>query len=286
MRPVVLLALAALLLAAPPALAKGELEAGAIVICGPSGCTPIDDQRTLNGVAMLPFGEVPAVAGDPPAASPYYELRWAGDGARFAWLVVDPGAVRPESSVGSSRGSDWYRLADVYRDSLAKTVQGLEPYPAPQLTKVYLDERQAPSVDPYLGLLGLGAEAYDPAASTPRITVGLVTGQPTPWTQDGSIAELVFAPEEDVLLVDGRWYEVPADLATRIERDAGLEPVPAPAEAPAPAERTSTPPVAASDDDGGPWSLVAALVIGAVALGSALVLYRRRTPGRHVPRGA
>jgi hypothetical protein len=284
MRRVVPLALAALLLTAPPALAKGELEAGQVVICGPSGCGPFDDTGSLRWLTGLMYAENPIERQAAPVSS-YYELRWTGPqvepGARpIAWVAPDAGAIASSRFIGNS-AVRWFPLAGGVAGAVDTAAGDLEPFPAPTLTRVYVGDNEAPETAPYTALLG----PLQPRADTPTadLVIGLVTAGPTPWTMPSSYAELDYSTEADAVAFDGTWYEAPAGLAERIERDAGLQqPEASPA---APAAQPEPAAVVANDDDDGPWSLVAALTIGAVALGVALALLRRRAPG-HVPRGA
>jgi hypothetical protein len=282
MRRLLVLAFAVGLLVAPSALAKGELEAGAIAVCGPGGCRPVDDGGLLGALAGYAFEELPLVAGDPAPPAPYYELRFRDEAGAIGWLVLEPGSIRPAESQ-SSLDPPWYRLARVYREALTELTRGLEPYPTPTFTAAYVGERRVADAAPYIGLLAVNAGTHEPNSKTPRLTVALVTEQPTPWTlwgaHGGSAAPLEYASDEEAILVDGSWYEVPQKLALLIEQDANTTA--------AAADLNPPPAMAASDSDsGGPWSLIAALTVGALALAAGLILLRRQRTGGDLPRRA
>jgi hypothetical protein len=284
MRRLLVLAFAVGLLVAPSALAKGELEAGAIAVCGPGGCRPVDDGGLLGALAGYALEELPLVAGDPAPPAPYYELRFRDEAGAIGWLVLNPGSIRPAESQ-ASLDPPWYRLARVHREALTELTRGLEPYPTPTFTAVYVGERQVEDAAPYIGLLAIDAEAHEPNSETPRLTVALVTEQPTPWTlwgaHGGSAAPLEYASDNHTILVDGSWYTVPQKLALLIEQDASTNTTAAAADLKPP------PATGASDSDsGGPWSLIAPLTVGALALAAALILLRRQRTGGDLPRRA
>ena len=141
---------------------------------------------------------------------------------------------------------------------------------------------------PYLALVGSLPEGTYPSAKTPRVSLDLVTAEPSPWTPRGARVQLSYAPEEQVILGDTGWRQVPPELAALIERDsvtlAPSEPVagPEPAAPRAPAAATG-------GTDGLPWGLGAALAAGMlalVALATALSAVRRyrSSPGATTPR--
>ena len=279
MKRLLMLGLALALVVPATAAAKGELEMGSVMICGPSDCGPFDDEASLRWLSGLMYAESPTTAEAPPVSS-YYELRWADEGLGDAphslgWVVPDEGMIATQRFVGNG-GVKWFRLAGGIAGPLAGATRGIEPFPAPRLTRVYVGDREVADPGPYLALLG-PLEPM-PGRAEPDVPLGLVTAAPTPWTMPSSYAELWYSPDEDAVLVDGTWYRVPAELANRIDADAGLRQA-SPPSAATPEPVTS--PSAPTDQAGFPWALVAELAGGiALLLGTLAVARRTRSTGR------
>jgi hypothetical protein len=281
MKRLLMLGLALALIVPATAAAKGEIDTGSVAICGPSDCDPFDHEASLRWLSGLMYAESPSAAQPPPASS-YYELRWTDEGLgggalSLGWVVPGHDMIATERLVGSG-GVRWFRLAGGIAGALSTATAGIEPYPAPELARVYVGDREAADAAPYLMLLGPLEPKRE--AADPEIPLGLVTSEPTPWTMPSSYAELWYSPEEDAVLVDGTWYRMPTDLAGRVETDAGL-PGSAPSVPPAAPAPTPVPAPAAATGTGFPWALVAGLAAGAALLLGVLAVTRRlRTTGR------
>jgi hypothetical protein len=266
------LAVLAALAAAPGALAKGELQEGAVAVCGPTGCGPLEDDGALRWLTRFMYAEDPGPTSEAPAAA-YYELRFGDPSAAetLGYFVPSSGTALVRRFNGGAGG--WYRLARGVPEALRDAAGGLSPFPAPALATVYLDDRTAPDPAPYLGLFSANEPLPEPPTDAPRLTVTLVSAKPTPWTGESSLRELPYVPSLDAVRLDEGWVRVPAPLAALIERDAGLRPTQPPAEA------RQAPP--AAEGAGFPWpTLGAALGAGLLALVAAAVVRRRRGPGR------
>jgi hypothetical protein len=186
---------------------------------------------------------------------------------------------------GVRHGVGWVETPPAAAAGLRELARGLEPYAAPRLIRVYIDPGQAADPAPYLALLGPLAKAVYPSADTARVTLDLVTAEPSPWTPKGAHASLTYAPEERVILGDeAGWRRVPPELAALIEHDAAASPVEA---APPPsgpvASRPSVLPASPrpAATDGFPWGLVATVAAGALMV-LALLAIRHRV-GTPVP---
>jgi hypothetical protein len=195
--------------------------------------------------------------------------------------------------VGSNvrTGVGWTQTPPGAAAGLEQLARGLEPFPEPTPVRVDLEPGYAADPAPYLALVGSLAEGSYPSAKTPRVSLDLVTADPSPWTPRGAHVQLSYAPEERVVLGDAGWRAVPRELAALIERDIAAAPPAATADKPEPAA-TPEPAAARAPDgaraDGLPWALVVAVVAGVVAL--ALVVTPRAarryrsSPGATPPR--
>jgi hypothetical protein len=266
--PIVLATAALALGAAGPAAAKEPLHAGMLVVCGPGGCAPFDDEAALTWLDGLMHTESPT-RGAIPSLAPYYELRYSpsyaqGNPPPLGWVVPGEEAIRAYNFVSPTWRSEWYALDPGVSAAIASAAGGLEPFSPPGLDRVEVRSRPVGVTEPYLDLLGPLPEAFTPSAGSERLTVDLRATSLSPWTL-GRDAALEYALAEQAVRIAGRWYEVSGSLAGRIELDAG----------PAP------PPAASS-----PWgSIAAALAAGALAFAAAFwAVRRRRSPGAATPR--
>ncbi len=157
MKRLLMLGLALALVVPATAAAKGEIDMGSVAICGPSDCGPFDDEASLRWLSGLMYAESPSAA-QPPPVSAYYELRWTDEGLgggalSLGWVVPEHDMIATERLVGSG-GVRWFRLAGGIAGALTSATAGIEPYPAPELTRVYVGDREAADAAPYLVLLG------------------------------------------------------------------------------------------------------------------------------------
>ena len=163
--------------------------------------------------------------------------------------------VQPNVRVGVG----WIETPPAAAAGLEELAGGLEPFPAPTVVRVDLEPGYAADPAPYLALVGSLPEGAYPSAKTPRVSLDLVTAEPSPWTPRGARVQLSYAPEERVILADTGWRQVPPELAALIERDAASEPpgepVAEPVAAPQPAV-AAVPAAATAGTDGFPWGLV------------------------------
>jgi hypothetical protein len=289
-RLAVALALVALLVLPSAAAAKGPLEEGSLLLCGPQGCRSIDDRGTLDGLSDTLWRDPAQGAGQPAAPAAYYELRFDGTPRELAAYFVpaaDRLAVRPSVRLGVG----WVETPQATAAGLEQLARGLAPFPAPRLVRVYLDPGRAADPAPYLALLGPLAKGAYPSATTARVTLDLVSAEPSPWTPRGAHALLTYAPEEHVILGDeAGWRRVPRELAALIERDAAAAPVEdaAPPSAPDVAAQPMAVPAPATSagTDGFPWGLVATIAAGAlVVLVLLAIRHRVGTPVPPLARG-
>jgi hypothetical protein len=270
------LTLVVICLAAPTgAAAKGELEEGSLLLCGPETCRSIDDSGTLRALGNALWGEPGIGPWSPAEPAAYFELRFdASPSDLAAYLVPAAGKLHVQPNVRVGVGwTDVPRGADAALEELAR---GLEPFAAPTLARVDLDVGAVADPAPYLALLGPLPEGAYPSAKTPRVSLDLVTPEPGPWTPRGAHVQLSYAPQERAILGDAGWRRVPPELAAVIDRDVSAGSVAEPAAARAEPGTAPAPPApaAVTAADGFPWGLVAALAAGALALVALLAVRR------------
>lgn len=238
---------------APTAAAKGPV---ALQVCGATGCKTIRDDFSGGGPNRGPISGIlnsdmlDFAASPPPAA--YYRVELKAD-----WIERDPAFYVPAAGV-LRVGSNWLALPDRVAASMRAVTRRLAPWPPPALTRVLVNGRPVPDPAPYAALLGSLPEADKLPTAARYLTIVLRADRPSPWT---SVRPLEYFPRSDLLHRYVEWLEVPAAIARRIERDAGL---------------IQPPQVTTSS---GRKDVAAALaVVGAVSvLGLALTLSRRRS---------
>ncbi len=202
-------------------VAKGPVS---LEVCGRSGCTTIAseaDQALVFGVLDVESAPFERWVASPPLA-PYYELRigadWQPPGRGLRFFVPAAGVVRT--------GSSWIRVDAALAASLGDAARGLEPWPAPSLTRVRVRGRLASDPRAYAALFDPLPPAGDALASGGRVGIVLRSDRPTPWT--AGQGRIDYYPTSRLLYRDGERFLIPEGLARVIERDGGLLPAAAP----------------------------------------------------------
>jgi len=244
---------AATLVLAPPAAAKGPLE---LEVCGASECRTFTDRtrwRLVTGVLDL-YGAFSFASTPPPA--PYYELKVNGPGMG-EWLGNDRTIYFVPSRAVTRTPSSWIKLGPALVRALRRAVDGLRPWPQPDLARVTVDGRTV-ELAGYSALLG-DLPAAEPAPELgDAVETRVSFERRTPWTT--TRRSLQYFPAQRILHRDTAWFRPPAEVVRRIEADAGLTP-----------RRAAPPP---SGADGSPL-LAAGLAATLAALAAAAVALRR-----------
>jgi len=204
--------LAALLVAASPAAAKGPVT---VKVCGKDDCNTIRDDftdphgpgGTLVNTDSLDFAAAPA-------PNAYYTLEIGGDwmDRQLSYFVPDAGVLRV--------GSNWLALRDKDVASMRAATRGLAPFPPPQLTRALVDGRPAANAAPYFALLGTLPAADYPPPLARKVEIVLGADRPNPWTDVRRPLE--YYPRQNLVHRQVEWLSVPPRLAAVIERDAGV----------------------------------------------------------------
>jgi hypothetical protein len=210
--------LAALLVAASPAAAKGPVT---VKVCGKDDCITIRDDftdphgpgGTLVNTDSLDFAAAPA-------PNAYYTLEIGGDwmDRELSYFVPDAGVLRV--------GSNWLALRDKDVAALSAVTRGLAPFPPPQLTRALVDGRPTQNAAPYFALLGTLPTAEYPPPLAGKVEIVLRADRPNPWTDVRRPLE--YYPGRNLVHRQVEWLGVPPRLAAVIERDAGLTAPPGP----------------------------------------------------------
>jgi hypothetical protein len=202
------------LLAAPAAGAKEGLKE--IEVCGRSACVTAGGRAVLD--AVRPYERPTAY--EPPPLAPYLTI---GPDDRVLlgrlFYVPDSGML-----AARHRSNDeepyviWFRLDDRERRLLEGVARGLEPHPAPTITRVRIAGRTVE---------GAGAASYErlwrvrgepvPSGAEPSrwIRLDVESDVPSPWTSERP--ELVYAPGANVLERGLTLIRVPDALAADLE---------------------------------------------------------------------
>ena len=132
MRRRTLVLAAVLALAAAPAAGAKEIQKAEV--CGPSACASVDDEASR--VVLLEGGP----PGKPPAAAPYYDVRFQvdhGDSREtFGFVAV------PSKRAYRTDDGEWWTLTDEMLALIEKATGDEQPFPASDLVGA------APPADP------------------------------------------------------------------------------------------------------------------------------------------
>jgi hypothetical protein len=196
-----LVLVALVLIAAPPASAKGPFQ-----ICGSSGCATLGDEAQ----PPIRFGTDatdPAVAVAPPA--PYFVIRFQEDTASPPLAYWVPSASKLKFWTGT-----WVTTLPNEDAVLREKTAGLTAYPAPQGVTAYVDYEPVKRATGWLKLFAVGKPV---TLNKPRgwYEVWLRGGR-SPWN-DGS-AQIWVSRTGNYLMRDGVTLMIPKQVADRIRR--------------------------------------------------------------------
>jgi hypothetical protein len=193
-------------------LVSGAAQAKApptgVQVCGASGCVNL-----ASGQAEM-FWRQATGAGRPVAPGAFYAFRWHFDAEpeQSAYFVPDRHAVRWLEPQG------WGTLETLAVDAIERSLAGMEPFPAPALTRVTVGGRQVAAPETYLALLGGKPTWIWPAGSW--LNVKLTSATPSPWTNGALTIRL--NRSRPYVVVDGWVFRIPKDVALRARRGLAL----------------------------------------------------------------
>jgi hypothetical protein len=215
-----LLAGAALLLLSGAAQAKAPPDG--IEICGPNACAHL-------GLADAEqFWVRSHDSGRPVAAGPFYVFRWhwpggadetaylVPGGRAIRWRTTGAHAIRPSRVM--SPDVTWTGVQTSAIALVKQAAAGVQPYPAPTLTRVTVAGREVRAPQTYLRLLRGKPTWLWPA--TPWLRVTLESAAPSPWTDGVTTVQL--ARVGSYVSIDSWVYRVPKSVAQRARRGLSL----------------------------------------------------------------
>lgn len=224
-RTLFLLAAITAALAVPSgALAKNISE---LKLCGPSSCATIDDKSILQQWMQSGDGGPTGT----PSLAPYYRLDvtvTAGPGETFEngktsltwsqWYVPSAHAVRGESESGAA---SWVVESGRAAEIFTNAVHGVDPYPAPTITRATVGRRTVSDPASYARLFDPKWKIASDWSASDRRPIRLFSASPSPWT-DGKNT-LLYSPKKRTLSRDGTVVAVPKSIASRLTRARSLE---------------------------------------------------------------
>lgn len=191
--------------------AAGKVPPTGIELCGQGGCKTI-----LAADAERIFISLYGSAAQPAAPAPFFFLswQWPNQTPQKVWWVPRSGLVQ--------QGGVWKSLSVASEAVLRGSATGLEPFPAPTLTRVVVGRRVAENPQSYLRLLRAGELAVTFDGARGFVDVRLTSLEPSPWT-NGS-AWVMVSRARNFVWRDVLVYRVPQELAERARQARSLVP--------------------------------------------------------------
>jgi hypothetical protein len=220
----ILFVLAASLLVVPGASAQTP-GGGLLVVrvCGANGCKPI-----FNGVFLVEPSAAAAEATGAPPIGPFYVLEPSNYRAKDqtdeasgpttpAFFVPGAGVLRARPDAGQLAQQEWIELPDATESTLRAQLRGLQPFPAPQLTRVLIAGRAVRDPESYLAVYERFPAAAEPGFSnrgTP-VAIALRSERRSPWSDGHN--RVAYYPHVQLLFRDGQWVRPSSEVVERIE---------------------------------------------------------------------
>jgi hypothetical protein len=194
--------------------AQAKAPPGGIDVCGPSACAHLQwgDAEQFWIRSHDSSGAARAVPG------PFYILRWHWNPGEEETAYLVPGSLAVRWNSGTGHAAAWSGVDKSGIDIVKGAAAGIEPYPAPTLTRVTVGGRQVRDPQTYVRLLS-GKPSW--SLITGRwLRVTLESSSPSPWTDGSSIVRL--SKSRPYVSIDGWFYKLPKDVATRARRGLSL----------------------------------------------------------------
>ena len=191
--------------------AAGKAPPTGIELCGQGGCKTI-----LPPDAERVFISLYGSTAQPAAPAPSFLLRWQwpNQPEQRVWWVPRGGLVQ--------QGGVWKSLSVASEAVLRSSATGLDPFPAPTLTRVVVGGRVAENPQSYLRLLRAGELVAKFDGARGFVGVRLTSLEPSPWT-NGS-AWVMVSRARNFVWRDVWVYRVPQELAERARHGRSLVP--------------------------------------------------------------
>jgi len=206
--------------------AQAKAPPSGFKVCGPAACATIDAFGDAEPLAINLFygGDGSETLWTPklPAGS-FYAVHWSfqqGE-AHTGYYVPLLNAFRYISISGPEPVSDtahWMKLGDGARTILERLTSTLQPYPAPQPSRVTVGGKPVQDPASYLRLWSVGSSTY--SWPVKFMTVKFTSDVPSPWTD--AAAHLTIARRGAFLIRDSTVYRISARLARLVRARASL----------------------------------------------------------------
>jgi hypothetical protein len=193
---------------------QAKAPPGGFDVCGPSACAHLDFADAEQFWIRTSSRGMPTVT----VPTRFYVLRWSWSPGEVdtAYLVLDAQAIRWNSGPGHAAG--WGEVDPSAIEQVLEAASGVEPYPAPTLTRVRVGGRDVSAPETYIRLF-----AGKPAWSTVGgrwWRVILESAAPSPWTDGSAIARL--SRNHPYVLIDGRLFRLPRSVVRQARRGLAL----------------------------------------------------------------
>jgi hypothetical protein len=205
-----LAAAAALAVPADAVAHGGFAQVAAVTVCGRT-CRPLLPPLELFHSGRWPPHAIPARPAPP---GPYYRVDLAWSRPPPAFFVPATGTLRSFPDPFGVSDPTWLRLAPRVEARLRAALAGLEPLPAPTITRATVDDRRVENPQAYLGLYRTLPEARRTVAPEGDV-IQLFSDDLNPWADGYNSLK---TGGTGVLERDGDVVALPPDLVQLVRR--------------------------------------------------------------------
>jgi hypothetical protein len=195
-------------------------------ICGASACATLTGNDAETVAVSLFYGAGIQFIGPRSGPSDFYVLRWRfpNQHEETGYFVAGARVVRLfGSALGGSSSFDlsvsWLRPSPAALQVLGRLSGGIQPMPAPTVTRVTVGGRAARDPASYMRVWTVGRPAL-PNRPGGWLRVRMTTVAPSPWSD--SLTDVRVARRGGWLYRDGTFFRVPAKFAARIRARLSL----------------------------------------------------------------
>jgi hypothetical protein len=217
--PIVSLAAAVLVLAAPAAEAK---ELTSFKACGAGGCKEIKSPALLRRLIRGVEAQGEPVTTRTPAPASFFRLEFTAKGDEGSTPSFTQYYTRPPALVAmeTNPGAWTWVKAGALRSLIDRVTAGVTPFAAPTIASVKVGGKAVADPASYTRLFSLDALTNDYPDNGDWTTIRLETADPSPWSTGA--ATLEYSPGKNVLWRGAEFVKVPPALASRLEARSSL----------------------------------------------------------------
>lgn len=225
MKRFALAAVLALALGLPSAAVSKEVSE--LQVCGAQACKSITDRALLEqfeGAA----GDADYYAG-PARPSAFYVIRVTvdvgPDHPTHTWRAFYVPSAKLMRSVDEHGRASWRRMPQAERKLFDAFAEGVEPYPAPEITRARVGRKAVANPASYLNLYTLKRSPRAFPKRNSWLRIRLESTLPSPWT-DGT-NRLRYSQKERLLERDGEFVRLSKQVTRALSRAGALRLPPA-----------------------------------------------------------